>query len=163
MRVLIAYHIKIKYTTISKKYYNMDCFKRITSVMVLLLGLLCMPGSTGVIAQNSNACPSGDPTSLDRVQSFLEDSAWADERRELGISVGASQARVLSDTEDLSACQTLIEMFPDPDEKDRAYYKAGPYYFVMYRWSVTSNNEVNLGSPGFIVLNSDFDVLRFYV
>jgi hypothetical protein len=54
-------------------------------------------------------------------------------------------------------------MFPDPEEKDRAFYKAGPYHFAVYRWSGATSDEINLGSPGLIVLNDDFDVLRFYL
>lgn len=53
-------------------------------------------------------------------------------------------------------------MLPDPDEKARSFYKVGPYYFVSYEWEVQPGGEINTGPPGFIVLDSNFAVLRFY-
>jgi hypothetical protein len=102
-------------------------------------------------------------STLSRVQSFLAEPAWADERQELGISVSAGQARVLSDSQDPSACQTLSKKFPDPEGMTRLFYKAGPYYFVIYERETQPDGDVTIGSPGFIVLDQNFEALRFHV
>lgn len=70
---------------------------------------------------------------------------------------------MLSDSTDPSACQTLSEKFPDPEGKDRFFYKAGSYYFVVYKWETRPDGDVTIGSQGFIVLNQNFEALRFYV
>jgi hypothetical protein len=145
--------------------------KKITEVMInkevikilLWVGVLFVFCPTVAMAQGDNNCPSGRQSALNQVQSFLADSAWNSERQELGISVDADQARVLSDAQDLSECQTLSEMFPDPDKKNRFFYKAGSYYFVIYKWEENSEGDMIVGSPGFIILNDNFEALRFYV
>ena len=71
---------------------------------------------------------------------------------------------MLNDEQDPSACQTLSETFPHPDEgMTRLFYNAGPYYFVVYERETQSDGDVTIGSPGFIVLDQNFEVLRFYV
>jgi len=129
----------------------------------ILVGLGLVFHSAAVGSQKGNSCPSGNQSALNRVQSFLAEPAWVNERQELGISVSADQARVLSDEQDPSACQTLSKKFPDPEGKNRLFYKAGPYYFVIYERETQSDGDVTLGSPGFIVLDQNFEVLRFYV
>lgn len=131
------------------------------SVFLVGLGSLFHPAVAG--SQKGNSCPSGNQSALNRVQSFLADPAWTGERQELGISVSADQARVLSDSQDPSACRTLSEKFPDPEEMTRLFYKAGPYYFVIYERETQPDGDVTIGAPGFIVLDQNFEALRFYV
>jgi hypothetical protein len=131
------------------------------SVFLVGLGLLSHPAAAG--SQKGSSCPSGNQSALNRVQSFLAEPAWASARQELGISVSTDRARVLSDSQDPSACQTLSEKFPDPEGKNRLFYKAGPYYFVIYEREPQPDGDVTIGSPGFIVLDQNFEVLRFYI
>lgn len=130
---------------------------------LFLMGLTLLSSPPASVAQGEDSCPPGSQVALSRVQSFLGDSAWADSRQDLGISVSADRARVLSDDQDPSTCQTLSEMFPDPDRKARSFYKAGSYYFVMYEWEAQPDGDVTIGPPGFIVLDSNFEALQFYV
>ena len=127
------------------------------------MGLTLVFYPTDAAAQNEDSCPAGNQTALNRVQSFLGGSAWADQRQDLGISVNADQARVLNDAQDPSTCQTLSEMFPKPDQKVRFFYKAGPNYFVIYEQETQTDGDITIGSTGFIVLDQNFEVLRFYV
>ena len=131
--------------------------------MILLIGVLLSATPSGAVAQISGSCPSGNQSALHRVQSFLAEPAWASARQELGISVSTDRARVLSDSQDPSACQTLSKTFPDPEGKNRLFYKAGPYYFVIYEREPQPDGDVTIGSPGFIVLDQTFEALRFYV
>lgn len=96
------------------------------------------------------------------VTSFSEDS-WTDERQELEVSVDADQIRVLNNSQDSSSCQKLAEMFPEVEPKERMFYKAGSHHFVIYKWTEKLDGTMAIGSPGFIILNDDFDVLRFYL
>jgi len=57
----------------------------------------------------------------------------------------------------------LSEKFPDPDEKNRSFYKAGSYYFVIYEWETQPDGTTNIGGAGFIVLGENLEALRFYV
>jgi len=127
------------------------------------MGLTLIFSPPASVAQSEDSCPPGDQAALNQVQSFLGDSAWAEGRQELGISVSADRARVLSDDQDPSTCQTLSEMFPDPDRMNRSFYKAGSYYFVIYEWETQPGSEVPVGSTGFIVLDSNFEALQFYI
>ena len=70
---------------------------------------------------------------------------------------------MLSDSQDPSACQTLSKTFPDPEGKNRLFYKAGPYYFVIYEWEAQPDGTTNIGGAGFIVLGENLEALRFYV
>lgn len=134
-----------------------------TTFPILLVGLALLSYPKAATAQNGDYCPPGSESSLDQIQSVLDDSAWADARQELGISVSADRARVLSDDRDPEVCQSLSKKFPDPDEKTRSFYKAGPHYFVIYEWETQSDGTINIGGAGFIVLGEDLEVLRFYV
>jgi len=131
--------------------------------MILLIGLLLSATPSGAVAQISGSCPSGNQSALHRVHSFLAEPAWAGERQDLGISVGADRARVLSDAQDPEVCQSLSEKFPDPDEQNRSFYKAGSYYFVIYEWEAQPDGTTNIGGAGFIVLGENLEALRFYV
>jgi len=147
----MAYKIRL-YSTIVK-----------TTFPIFLIGLALLFYPTAATAQNGDDCPSENESSLSQVQSFLVDSAWADDRQELGISVSVDQARVLNDSQDPTVCQSLSNKFPDPDEKTRSFYKAGSYYFVIYEWKTQPDGDVNIGSSGFIVLDENLEAIRFYI
>lgn len=129
---------------------------------LMLAGWTLLPHPVDSSAQNDQTCPPGNASDLDRVQSVLEDTAYTSVRQELGISVSPHQARALTDEQDPSACETLANLFPKPDKKDRSFYKAGSYYFVMYQWD-TDEGELISGPPGFIILDETFEPLRFFL
>ena len=134
-----------------------------TTFPIFLVGLALLSYPKAATAQNGDYCPPGSKSSLNRVQSVLGDSAWADARQDLGISISADRARVLSDAQDPNVCQSLSEKFPKPDELTRSFYKAGSYYFVVYEWKPQPDGEINIGSTGFIVLDENLEAIRFYV
>lgn len=136
---------------------------RPSSFAITLSLILWILAPNHLIAQSDDICPPGDSSAVSLVTSFSEDSDWAEERQELGISVNADQIRVLSNSQDSSLCRKLAEMFPEVEQKARMFYKAGSYYFVIYKWTKKSDGTMAIGSPGFIILNDDFDVLRFYL
>lgn len=108
-----------------------------------------------------DVCPRARENARTVIEDFLTGSSWTDERQELGVSVDADQIRVLNNSQDSSSCQKLAEMFPEVEQKDRMFYKAGSYHFVIYKWTERSDGTMAIGSPGFIILNDDFDVLCF--
>lgn len=132
----------------------------LSNMKMIFMSVLLLSHISYASAQ-SDDCPTGSQSALSRVQSFLNEAAWVEQRQELGISVSADRARVLRDSRDLSVCQSLSKMFPKPDGKDRYFYKDGSYYFVIYEWN--DQASVNIGSSGFIVLDDKFEVLRFYL
>ncbi len=127
------------------------------------MGLTFLLYPTAAAGQRGDYRPSASASSLNRVQSFLGDSAWAGERQDLGITVSAVRACVLSDAQDPEVCQSLSDKFQDPNEQNRSFYKAGSYYFVVYEWETQPDGTINIGGAGFIVLGENLNALRFYV
>ena len=96
--------------------------------VVLLLALFFF----SKVALGQDVCPSKNESSLKKVRSFLSDSAWAQEREDLGIAVSTDRVRALSDEQDTAACRHLAETFDiETENLVRPFYKAGPYYFVV--------------------------------
>jgi hypothetical protein len=63
------------------------------------------------------------------VEAYLGDSEWADERQAGGISVSASEIRLLTGAQDPDVCQQLTDGVNNTEWPEHFFYKAGPYYF----------------------------------
>lgn len=71
------------------------------------------------------ACPPKDDDALQELKSYLGDEAWKEARQEAGISVPASEIRVLTDSQDAEICRKLSSQYRDKTQ-DRFFSRQGP-------------------------------------
>jgi len=102
-------------------------FQHCCWICLLTLGL----GTTSCFAQDReplDGCPDEVEQNRDRIERFLTDEKWTDERDELGLSEGTGQIQLLTDQSNPDVCQRLGEGSYVSDWLDRTFYSVGPYY-----------------------------------
>jgi len=116
------------------------------------------------VVGQEDVCPKSNQDALKKVQSFLTDTDDSDLRQELGITVAPDQVRALKDSRDAEACRQLAKKHGGGTTQDPFFYRAGEYYFVVYR-KVRQNSDgtVSTHPTPFIILDNNFRLLKILI
>lgn len=99
----------------------------ISVVLVLLLGIE-IESTHAQAREPLDGCPAEVEQNRDRIERFLTDEKWADERDELDLSEGTGQIQLLTDQSNPNVCQRLGDGVYVSDWLDWTFYSVGPYY-----------------------------------
>ena len=113
-----------------------------------------------VASGQSDVCPPKDEDALQTLESYLGDDVWMEARQEAGVSVAPSEIRVLTDSQDADVCRKLADQFGN-ETKDRFFFEAGPYYFVIYQ-ARKGDTPPTSPTPIFI-LHKNMKVVQIYL
>ena len=112
-----------------------------------------------------SVCPSSNQGAMKEVQSFLNDSDDSELRQELGISAAPDQVRTLTDSQDADVCRRIKNDFQGDSNDDLHFYKAGSYYFVVYRKKSPTRGDgtVDYSPSPFIILDRDLQLQKILI
>lgn len=121
---------------------------------MLFVALFCC---TTAVAQTT--CPPDAPASRAWVDGYLRHSNFVAHRDSLGIhGLQPADVRLLTDTQDLSACQWMNATFGTHGSHPNWYwsaYQVGSYYVIAWRY-VSTDGGISFGLTPMLIFDAQF-------
>lgn len=137
---------------------------RFSALIAVIGSCVALTVAASATTSAQSTCPVEAPRTRAIVTRFLTEENWAPSRQENAITATPSNVVLLTDASDAAVCQRLramVQPVNSPYPQAFSYYKAGGFYFIVFRPVVPSGRTWTGFSP-LLVLRSDLTVVNSF-